>query len=105
MTASAQELVTIDSQLRLVLFGLECAYNANISDVELERVFRDAEKDAQSSKNYVFHSSPKLSITGTVQEYEPESIWIKLEGELAKEETLKRIIEAAGIRTKKPDRL
>ncbi len=90
-----EEVVPIDHGLRFVLLGLECAFGVSFAAAECERVFRDAESDQVSAKQYEFYSSPSLSISGRVDEYEPEEIWISAKGARNCDEVLKRVVEAA----------
>lgn len=95
MPKNAEELVSIDMQLRYALFGLECALGVSFSGTEWERVFRDAELNRVSAKQYLFFESPQLKVTGQVNEYEPESIWLRIEGRQNNNEVLQRVIEGA----------
>jgi hypothetical protein len=42
-----------------------------------------------------FFESPWLSVTGRVDEYEPESVWVRVEGCRGGSELLRRIVEGA----------
>ena len=95
MTEVAEELLHIDMSLRFALFGLECALGVSFSGAESERVFRDTNKDHVSAKQYAFFESPWLSVTGRVDEYEPESLWVRVEGCRGGRELLRRIVEGA----------
>jgi hypothetical protein len=92
---NAEELVSIDMQLRYALFGLECALGVSFSGTEWERVFRDAELDQVSVKEYLFFESSSLTVTGRVDAYESESIWLRIEGRQNHTELLQRVIEGA----------
>lgn len=96
MSESAEVLVPIDLELRFILFGLECAACVALSAPEAERAFREAIEDRVSAKDYVFHNSRDLSITGRVEEYEPEMIWVRVEGRREIAASLPGIVEAAG---------
>lgn len=95
MPKNAEELVSIDMQLRYALFGLECALGVSFSGTEWERVFRDAELDQVSGKEYLFFESSSLTVTGRVDAYESESIWLRIEGRQSHTELLQRVIEGA----------
>jgi hypothetical protein len=86
----AEELVTMDSRLRFALFGLECAPGVSFAGVECEREFRDCAEDQVSAKRYTFFESPRLAVTGRVDEYEPESLWMQVRGERGSRELLRR---------------
>lgn len=95
MPKNAEELVSIDMQLRYALFGLECALGVSFSGTEWERVFRDAELDQVSVKEYLFFESSSLTVTGRVDAYEPESIWLRIEGSQNHTEVLQRVVDGA----------
>ncbi len=91
----AEEVLVIDNRLRYTLFGLECALGISFSTAECERVFHDATCDQVFAKNYVFFASSKHAVTGRVDEYEPDSIWIQLKGIPGSAELLRRVIDGA----------
>lgn len=94
MAEVAEELLPIDHRLQFALFGLECALGVSFAGAECLRVFRDAVEDQVSAKRYTFFESPRLAVTGRVDEYEPESIWVRVEGGRGCGEILQRV--AAG---------
>ena len=89
----AEELVIIDVRLRFALLGLECALGVSFAGAECERVFRDAAEDQVSAKQYTFFESPGLAVTGRVDEYEPESVWVQVRSGRGSRELLKRVVE------------
>jgi len=91
----AEELLTIDLRLQFALFGLECALGVSFAGAERVRVFRDAAEDQVSAKRYTFFESPRLNVTGRVDEYEPESIWLRVEGGRGCGEALRRVAEGS----------
>ena len=90
-----EELLPIEARLDFVLFGLECALGVSFSGAEWERVFRDAADDQISAKHYVFFESSRLAVTGRVDDYEPESVWIQVKGISGARELLRRVVEGA----------
>jgi hypothetical protein len=97
MAIVAEELATIDNGLRFVFFGLEVAMGIYFSGVECERVFTDSEEDQVSAKRYLFHTSPSVVVTGRVDDYEPETIWLRIEGLRNADKILQSVIEGAKI--------
>jgi hypothetical protein len=95
MAEVAEELPPVDLQLRFALFGLECALGVPFAGAECERVFRDAAEDQVSAKRYTFFESPHLIVSGRADEYEPESVWIRVEGSRGVGETLRRVAQGA----------
>lgn len=95
MAEVAEELLPVDATLRFALFGLECALGETFNGVECERVFRDAGEDQVSAKQYVLFESPCIVVSGRVDEYEPESIWLRVQGQRGVAEVLRRVVEGA----------
>ena len=95
MSEVAESLMPIDVRLRLALFGLECALGVPLSAPEAERVFRDCEGDRVSAKEYEFHQSRRLRVSGRVDEYEPETIRLRVEGDRGVAGLLARVAEGA----------
>ena len=79
MTETRHE-VTIDAPLRFLLFGLQCTLGVEFSARECERIFADARDDQVSAKAYALYEGTGLSVTETVDEYEPETISLMVSG-------------------------
>lgn len=94
MKQEAEEFVIIDLKLRFVLFGLQLVLGAPFSVSEIERVFSDARADHVSAKEYSFYASASITLTGTLDAYEPESVCLRLRHRDAAS-ILSRVIEAA----------
>jgi hypothetical protein len=95
VSEAAEALVPIDDGLRFVFFGLECALSIALCPLETERVFRDERADQVSAKAYTFYESPMLRVFGRVDEYEPESLFVRIEGRRDAGELLRRVVEGA----------
>lgn len=93
MTLIADEFVNIDDRLRLVLFGLECAFNVEFDPKETERIFQDAKEDQISFKEYTLCHVPPLRVFGQVEEYESEEIRLFIEGPQKIVDQFRRVIE------------
>lgn len=89
------ELVTIDIRLQFALFGLECALGVSFSGDEWERVFRDVSENQVSAMKYMFFESPGLVVSGRVDEYEPDSIWLRIQGGSDCGALLQRVVDGA----------
>lgn len=89
------QLITIDDQLRLILFGLECALDAEFSVEAVEKIFSDGAEDAVSEKRYTLWDGPRLKVTGFVEQYEPEDIWLTVQSAKVFTPTLPIIVERA----------
>ncbi len=89
----AEEHLCIGLRLRFALFGLECALGVSFDGAECERVFRDAAEDHISAKQYTFYGSARLAVTGRVDEYEPDSLWLRVEGNHGCGSVLRRVVE------------
>lgn len=94
MTEETQ-LLSIDEALRFVLFGLECTLDVELNPAIVEQVFSDTEADAVSAKRYAFWSGPGMEVTGHVQEYEPESLWLTIQSQRVHKPSLSDIVERA----------
>lgn len=92
--------ITIDASLRLVFARLEGALGVFFKPVEVDRVFTDARDEPIDEKHYVFFDSPRVRVTGYVEDYEPETIEITVR---ASRWTMRRvnpiIADACGRRT------
>ncbi len=91
----AEAMVLIDATLRLALFGLECALRVEFSVREIERVFQDEREDQQSAKEYTFFDAGGVRVSGSVDEYEPESIWLRIESPQVSQAFLDNLLERA----------
>lgn len=87
-----QHLLVIDHRLRRFFSMLSDALKISVVESEIDRVFADAERDQVSQKSYCFVESNTWSLTGLVEEYEPETIWIRLSGWKKAEINLTRIV-------------
>lgn len=94
MKYDAEEIVTIDLELRFILFGLQMVLGVPFSGQEMERVFNDSIADQISAKDYLFYESGGIAVAGYVDEYEPETIFLRLRHRDAAS-LLPRIVEAA----------
>lgn len=79
-----KKLIDIDSELRDYLKEIERHFSIKIDDKLIEKIFDDSQADQVTEKKYeVFDSKPsllksRLTINATVDEYEPETIWIEI---------------------------
>ena len=77
-------LVNKDSDLRDIVNEIEQYFSITLDKELIERIFRDAEENQVSEKQYLIFKAEKkilggqMTILGTVEEYEPETIWIEL---------------------------
>jgi len=95
MAEVAEELLPIGVRVRFALFGLECAFGVSFSGAECERVFREANEDQVSTKRYTLFASPRLTVTGRVDEYEPDSIWLRVVGGRGSGAVLRRVVDGS----------
>lgn len=93
--ATETQLVPIDNQLRLVLFGLECALDVEFAPDVVEQIFADAQADARNEKRYTLWLGPRLKVTAHVEGYEPEDLWLTVEAHTPFNPTLPAILERA----------
>lgn len=95
MVNTSRECFIIDIRLRFALFGLECALGVPLSGLECERIFKDAENDQCSAKDYVLGTFPDLLVTGHVDEYEAETIWLTAQGRNVPADLMQKLREGA----------
>lgn len=92
---TSEELLVIDDSLRFVLFDLECLLNVELHPGEVERILTEAQADAVSAKQYTLWNSGGLSVTGRVEEYEPGTLWLRVESKKAFSPSLSEIAQRA----------
>lgn len=79
-------LKIIGLELTGFIEDIEKTFSINVDPTVLKQIFSDAESDSTSTKNYVLFEASKnlcksdLVITGRVEAYEPEAIWIEVSG-------------------------
>lgn len=95
MSHEVTELLVIDNKLRFVLYGISILLGINMRAVEIERLFEGAASSDSRAQSYEFHRSPRVSVTGLVDEHEPETVWLSVAAPKFDQAELKRLIEAA----------
>jgi len=89
------ERVFIDSMATPVLFkALESLLATPIDHDIVAKVYSDFTEDQVNSKLYTFSSGSELRISGEVEEHEPESLWVLIEGAQGFEDKLAELFEA-----------
>jgi len=89
-----QVSIIIDESLRYIFFGLECALDVNFIVPEMERVFAETQNKV-TEKRYEFYSLRRTVVSGTVEEYEPETLYLRVHGNSKVEQALPAIVENA----------
>jgi len=87
--------ITINDSLRLVFARLEGALGVFFYVREIDRVFNDAADNQCDEKHYTFFESPKIRVTGYVEDYEPETIEISVHASRSLTACCKPIIDDA----------
>ncbi|MEO7990259.1 MAG: hypothetical protein ABI663_12010 [Chryseolinea sp.] len=78
-------LVNIDTNLQDLLREIEQYFSIKLNKDIIEKIFRDAEEDHVTEKEYLIFQvekkllGAKLTIMGTVDNHEPETIWIEIQ--------------------------
>ena len=93
-------LVIIGAEFRFAIAEIARVLRCSIAQSEIERVFSDKQNDQVSVKYYEFLSSSCVRVTGKVDEYEPGTIWLCVQGHrrLEKSLDLADIVQHAKIR-------
>jgi hypothetical protein len=83
--ATFRTLLNIDSNLRYIIGEIEQYFSIKLDKDIIAKIFKDAEDDQVTEKEYLIAQAEKkflgtqLTILGTVDEYEPETIWIEIQ--------------------------
>ena len=105
MTHTVVELVPIGLELRFVFFGLEAGLDIPLRPAEVERVFLDRADNQASAKTYLFCDVGSYRVTGKVDDYEPDDIWIEVSGKSSGCEQFRRIVALSrdyAVRSQRP---
>ena len=82
---SFRTLINIDANLRDIFGEIEQYFSIKLDKDLIEKIFRDAEEDQVTEKEYLIFQEEKkflgtqLKIRGTVDDYEPKTIWIEIQ--------------------------
>jgi hypothetical protein len=99
MAAVATKTLWVMHHLRYVLFGLECMFGIALKLEQVEELFDDSNAKRRLSKEYRFHDSDGLRITGKVSEDENEEgcecVTLCVEGRENFQPTLDRLVQRA----------
>jgi hypothetical protein len=95
MLREATALLVIDDVLRFVLYGVSVVLTVDLKASEIERLYTNSASGDRREQTYEFHRSPRVLVTGRVDEYEPESVWLSVAGPKFDQATLDRLVEAA----------
>ena len=95
MSSEATVLVIVDEALRFVLYGVSVLLDVELRASEIERLFANSASGLSSKKDYEFHRSPRVLVTGRVDEYEPESVWLSVVAPRLDQAKLERLVEAS----------
>jgi hypothetical protein len=77
-------LINISTELRYIIHEVERYFNVILDQKIIDKIFVDVEHDQVSKKDYVIFEGEKkmfasqMIIRGTIDEYEPETIWIEI---------------------------
>ena len=77
--------INIDATAHDFFGEIERYFSIKLDKTIIENIFKDAEEDQVAKKEYLIFQGKKkfltkqLLINGTVDEYEPETIWIEIQ--------------------------
>jgi len=72
-------LININSELRGLVAEIKKYFSLDIDSGLIEKIVQDSETDQVTEKNYkIFEAKSQPTILATVDEYEPETIWIEI---------------------------
>lgn len=95
MANTTETVRTIDDSLRFVLYGISLILDIDLRAAEIERVFSDRTHESCAKHSYEFHSSPRIRVTGRIEEYEGETVRLSVTAPEFTQELLNRIEETA----------
>lgn len=75
---TAEYLAIIDDQLRSSLHDVAEHFGIQLENEN--QIFHDAKNDQVNEKIYRLYTGKKLQVAGFVEEYEPESIFLRFKG-------------------------
>ena len=94
-------LLDIDDSLRFFLFGLETALGVGFEVFEVERVFEDARTNGCREIRYDLHSTRRARVSGWVEAYEPDTIWIEVSTPLWTDDKLAALAEESRLQVRR----
>jgi|LakMenE18May11ns_1017448.scaffolds.fasta_scaffold8568756_1 hypothetical protein len=72
-------LINIDTELSGLIAEIKRYFSLDIDDGLVERIVQDSKTDNVNEKHYkIFEEKSRPTILATVDEYEPETIWIEI---------------------------
>jgi len=91
----ASLLLSIDQELRFILYGIATSLDAVINSNEVERLFAHSEAGDRTAQDFVFYDGPLSKVFGHVDEYEPETVFLHVESKRLDQKTLERYVVTA----------
>jgi hypothetical protein len=88
-------LLPVDESLRYTLFGVSVILQIDLSAAEIERLFVASATGDSTARQYTFHCSPVATVTGTVDEHEPQSVRLAVKARGFDPMALARLVRAA----------
>jgi hypothetical protein len=95
MLPETTQLLTVDDTLRYLLYGVSVVLRIEMRASEIERLFAASASRDSTAQLYEFHRSPRVLVTGRVDEHEPESVWLTVVARKFDQTELTRLLEAA----------
>jgi hypothetical protein len=72
-------LINIDTELTYLIAEIKRYFSLDIDDGLIEKIAQDSDTDNVTEKHYkIFEHKSRPTILGTVDENEPEIIWIEI---------------------------
>ena len=74
-----ERLMSIDDRLRETLLSLEEGFSVRLDPDVVRKIFTDSLEDQVSEKQYRLIDTSDLRVFAFVEDYEPETLWLRLE--------------------------
>lgn len=95
MRKPATILLPIDDALRFVLYGISVTLEIDLAASQIEQMFTASTRSAAREQMFEFHRSPRAIVSGRIEDYEPETVWLTVQARRFDEASLKRLVDAA----------
>lgn len=73
------DVISIGPELEQSLAAIRCCCDFPIDWIVLDQIMRHAEEDQVNSRRYILHDSRRFHLSATVEEFEPETVSLRLD--------------------------
>jgi hypothetical protein len=73
------DVISIGPELEQSLAAISCCCDLLIDWVVFDQIMREAQENQVATKHYILHDSRRAQLSATVEEYEPETVLLRLD--------------------------